>query len=154
MLVRAFSRRESRYSCVTSSSSSSSESSVLCSDSDSEDEEKEDADELEDVDDLEEKFEGPSVSSESSGRNFPFPLCDIESAIGCCVTRGAEERAMKIGRSHGPGSPAQLPQLALLLQTQATTGNANRFPRIPDGAGALTSFHSPTHFHSLCTRRS
>ena len=98
MLVRAFSRRESRYSCVTSSSSSSSESSALCSDSDSEDEEKEDADELEDVDDLEEKFEGPSVSSESSGRNFPFPLCDIESAIGCCVTRGAEERAWSFTR--------------------------------------------------------
>ena len=95
MLARAFSRRESRYSCVTSSSSSSSESSALCSDSDSdsdpeEEEKEEDADELED--DLEENFEDSSRSSESSGRNLPFPFCDIESAIvGYCVRRAIEE---------------------------------------------------------------
>ena len=78
MFARAFSRRESRYSCDTSSSSSSSELSVpdseADSDSDSEDEEREDVDEPE---------EDSARSSESAGYNLPFPFCDTESAIGC-----------------------------------------------------------------------
>ena len=74
MLARAFSRRESRYSCDTSSSSS--ELSALDSDSDSED-----VDEPEDVDDLEENSEVSSRSSESAGCNLPFPFCDTGSAI-------------------------------------------------------------------------
>ena len=54
MLLRAFSRSESRYSCDTSSSSSSELSS---SDSDSEEEDECDEDELEEGDDLEGEIE-------------------------------------------------------------------------------------------------
>ena len=83
MLARAFSRRESRYSCEISSSSSSSKLSAPWSDSDSDsDEEREEVDEPEEVDDLEENSRESSWSSESSG--LPFPFCDAEKDIGCC----------------------------------------------------------------------
>ena len=91
MLARAFSRRESRYSCDTSSSSfSSSELSAPCSDSDSDpdDEEREDVDEAEDVDDLEANPEDSAQFIDSSGYDLPFPFCDTESAMGCPARGG------------------------------------------------------------------
>jgi hypothetical protein len=83
MVARAFSRRESRYSCDISSSSSSSElpATGSDSDSDSEDEEREDVEEPEDVEDLEENPKDSARSSVSAGCNLPFPFCDTESAI-------------------------------------------------------------------------
>ena len=86
MLARTFSRKESRYSCETSSSSSSfSELSAPCSDFDSnpDDEEREDVDEAEDVDDLEANPEDSSRSRDAANLNtegavvgpvFPFHL--------------------------------------------------------------------------------
>ena len=78
MLLRAFSRSESRYSCVTSSFSSSELSS---SDSDSEEEEECDEDGLEDVDDGEEELKNPAHSADFWGSNLPFPFCCAESVI-------------------------------------------------------------------------
>lgn len=81
MLLLAFSRSESRYSCDISSSLSSSElSSPSDSESDSEDE-CSDEDGSEDEDDAEGEREMSPRSTESEGSNLPFPFSWAESVI-------------------------------------------------------------------------